>query len=267
MTSEQRPRLTIATAPNLRDLGGWPTIAGGRTRSGTVYRSTALNRLDADGLVTISELGIRTFCDLRTTHEIEDQPDVLPDGLHPTHLDVLADRDTAAPAELRKMFSDPAVAGELLGDRQAERYFEQSYRDFVMLPSARSAYSRLFQLIADADGAPVLFHCATGKDRTGWATAALLLLLGVSGEDVMAEYLLTNTDLRPMTQPWLDQFSAAGGDPQLLLPIIGVQESYLESALEQMRSAYGDIEGYFTEALGLSNETVASLRSALVEAS
>jgi protein-tyrosine phosphatase len=257
-------RITIPTAPNLRDLGGWPTADGGRTRGGTVYRCTELSRLDADGLVRIGDLGLGTVCDLRTTHEIDDHPDVLPDGLQATHLDVLADREHSAPAELREMFADPARAGELLGDGQAERYFEQSYRDFVALPSARAAYARLFELIADADGAPLLFHCATGKDRTGWATAALLLLLGVSKEDAMEEYLLTNTDLLPLTQPWLDQFSAAGGDPLLLQPIVGVQESYLESALEEMRSAFGDIESYFTKGLGLSDDTVARLRSSLV---
>ncbi len=265
VTSEPRPRLTIATAPNLRDLGGWPTVDGGRTRSGLLYRSTELSRLDDDDLVRIGELGLRTVCDLRTAREVGEQPDVLPSGLVPTHLDVLADRDTAAPAALRSMLADPAGARALLGDGQAERYFESSYRDFVLLPSARSSYARLFRLVAEADRAPLLFHCATGKDRTGWAAAALLLLLGVSEQDVMEEYLQTNTDLLPLTQPWLDLFSAAGGDPLLLQPIVGVQASYLEAALEQVRSSYGDLEGYVTEGLGLSRDTVERLRSSLVE--
>jgi protein-tyrosine phosphatase len=265
MTTEPRPRITIPTAPNLRDLGGWPTRDGGRTRTGLVFRSAELSGLTEEDLATFGALGLRTVCDLRTTHEIDAQPDVLPEGLTPTHLDVLADQEMAAPAEIREMFAQPALAGELLGDGQAERYFEQAYRDFVTLPSARTAYGWLFQSIADADGAPLLFHCATGKDRTGWATAALLLLLGVSEDDVMEEYLQTNTDLLPMIQPWLDQFSAVGGDPELLRPIVGVQESYLEAALEQLRTSYGDVENYFTEGLGLSPQTVERLRSVLVE--
>ena len=230
-----------------------------------MFRSAELSGLTGDDLGTFGELGIRTVCDLRTTHEIDDQPDVLPEGLGITHLDVLADKENAAPAEIREMFAQPALASELLGDGQAERYFEQAYRDFVSLPSARAAYAQLFQAIADADGAPLLYHCATGKDRTGWSTAALLLLLGVSKEDVMEEYLQTNTDLLPMIQPWLDQFRAVGGDPELLRPIVGVQESYLEAALEEVRSSYGDIEGYFTRGLGLSHETVAKLRAYLVD--
>jgi protein-tyrosine phosphatase len=80
----------------------------------------------------------------------------------------------------------------------------------------------------------------------------------------MEEYLQTNVDLLPKVQPWLDHFRAVGGDPALLWPIVGVQESYLESALEQVQTQYGDIEGYVTEGLGLSEDTVATLRSALV---
>ena len=265
MTTQRRPRPAIPTAPNLRDLGGWPTADGGETRTGLVFRSAELSRLSGDDVATFETLGIKTVYDLRTTHEVEEQPDLLPDGISTSQLDVLADQDRAAPAEMREMFADPSVADQILGNGQAERYFEQAYRDFVTLSSARNAYRQLFQGILDADGAPVLFHCATGKDRTGWATAALLLLLGVSEEDVLEEYLLTNTDLLPMTQPWIDAFSAAGGDPALLMPIVGVQESYLEAALEALRSTYADIDDYFTTGLGLSPEAVARLRETLVE--
>jgi protein-tyrosine phosphatase len=82
---------------------------------------------------------------------------------------------------------------------------------------------------------------------------------------VMQEYLQTNTDLLPMVQPWLDQFAAVGGDPALLQPVVGVQESYLEAALDQVRTSYGDLEGYLSEGLGLSDQTLAALRTALVE--
>ncbi len=177
---------------------------------------------------------------------------------------MLADADRAAPAELQRIFSDPALAGEQLGDGQAERYFENAYRGFVTLPSARDAYQRLFEAIAEAD-APVLFHCATGKDRTGWATAVLFSLLGVTDDVVMEEYLLTNTDLLPAVQPWIDQFAEAGGDPALLMPILGVQPSYLEAALEEMRATFGTVEEYAATGLGLSPATLDRLRERLVE--
>ena len=111
----------------------------------------------------------------------------------------------------------------------------------------------------------MLYHCTTGKDRTGWATAVLFRLLGVPEDQILEEYLLTNTELLPMVQPWMDQFAAGGGDPQLLMPILGVQESYLEAAFAQMEESYGSVEDYLTNGLGLSPEVIDALRERLVD--
>ena len=51
------------------------------------------------------------------------------------------------------------------------------------------------------------------------------MLLGVSDDDVMAEYLLTNDLLLPALQPVFDQFRDAGGDPTVLVPVFGVDPS------------------------------------------
>ena len=265
-TLEPQPgaRITIATAPNLRDLGGWPTRGAGRIRNGGVYRSAELNHLHDADLTAFAALGIRTVYDLRTTAETVDQPDNLPTGTRSVQLDVLADSADAAPAELHRIVAQPHLAHDLLGDGKAEAIFCRAYREIVGLPSARNAYRRLFEGMADPACRPCLYHCTTGKDRTGWATAALFLLLGVPDDAVMEEYLLTNTELLPSLQPVLDRFEAAGGDPRLLLPVLGVRSEYLLAALDEMHARYGSVEEYFDSGLEVSAETQAALRASLV---
>ena len=263
VTTERRARLAIATAANLRDLGGWPTSDGGQVRSRVVYRSAELSRLHGEDLAAFAELGVRTVYDLRTAAEVAHQPDALPDGTPSEVLDVLDDAQHAAPAELQKIFEDPSRANEFLRDGQAQQYFETAYRAFVTLPSAKSAYHRLFEGLVAAEG-PVLYHCTTGKDRTGWATAVLFRLLGVPEEQILEEYLLTNTELLPMVQPWMDQFAAGGGDPQLLMPILGVQESYLDAAFAQMEESFGGVEDYLVSGLDLSPDVIDALREKLI---
>jgi len=75
------------------------------------------------------------------------------------------------------------------------------------------------------------------------AAAALLSLLGVSDEDVLREYLLTNDELVPQLRPVLDKFRAAGGDPELLMPVVGVQREYLEAASMRCASTLGRSRG------------------------
>lgn len=255
--------LGLATLPNLRDLGGWPT-ADGRVRRGVLYRSTELHELAGPDVDALAALGLRTIYDLRTVAEREARPDRSPAGARDLSLDVLADAEGAAPAELPALVADPARMTELLGDGGAIALFSGAYRDIVRLPSALAAYRTMFSDLADG-GAPALFHCTTGKDRTGWAAAATLLLLGVSEDDVRREYLLTNEQLLPALRPLFDRFAQAGGDPELLRPVLGVRPEYLDCALNEMRTRFGDIDGYFADGLGLDADARARLRTALLD--
>ncbi len=255
----------IASLPNLRDLGGWPTADGGRVRHGLLYRSTDLGRLSDADMPAVDALGLRAVYDLRTESERTAEPDRVPAGADHVVLDVLADEPGAGPAELLDVPSDPAAAEAALGDGRGAALMERGYRDIVGLSSAQRGYRRLFSDLARERNRPALFHCTTGKDRTGWASAVMLMLMGVSDDDVMAEYLLTNDQLLPALQPVFDHFASAGGDPELLRSVFGVQPSYLEAALDEMRGRYGTIAGYVTDGLGLDAEVQEALRDAFVD--
>ena len=256
--------IDIATVPNLRDLGGWPA-PGGRVRSGLLFRSAEFAGLQGDDAAAFAKLGIRSVYDLRTSDERAAQPNVVPPGVEYIIVDVLRDATGAAPAQVVKAMSDPAVAERVLGGGKAVAMFEDGYRQIVGLPSALTGYRQFFTDISQPEHRPAVFHCTTGKDRTGWAAAALLLLLGVAHDDVYADYLLTNEQLVPKLQPQVDQFAAAGGDPDLLTPVIGVQTSYLDAAIDEMHKRFGGIEGYFADGLGLDAPTIEQLRSSYIE--
>ncbi len=257
--------LGLATAPNLRDVGGWPTRDGGRVASGVLYRSTDLSRLAGPDVEAFAGLGIRSVYDLRTPGERATAPDVLPAGAEYHVLDVLADSKMAVPANLMVLLADPPAATAELTGTTVTRLFDSAYREIVGLPSARASFRRLFTDLAAPDRHPALVHCTTGKDRTGWAAAALLLLLGVSDDDVLAEYLLTNDLLLPALEPMFDQFRAAGGDPAVLVPVFGVDRAYLTAGLDEMTSRFRSIEGYFSEGLGMEAHTIQALRQAFTE--
>lgn len=255
--------VAITSAPNLRDLGGVPS-ANGSVKRGLIFRSATLASLAETDQAEFAALGIRTVYDLRTAAEAEASPDRLPAGTDRVNLDVLADSSTSVAASLGQLTTDPRAFAASLADGQAERLFEESYRDFVRMPSALTAYRSFFLSLIDADrqGA-ALFHCTTGKDRTGWAAASLLTLLGVSEADVYDDYLQTNVDLLPALEPVLQQAAAHGVEREVLLPVLGVRESYLAAAFAQMRAQFGGIREYATDALGLSSEHLRRLRALL----
>ena len=267
MSHEHEPgqSVAIATVPNLRDLGGWPTRDGGRVSRGLLYRSTELNQLAGADMETFAALGIRSVYDLRTEKERTAQPDQLPPGTEHVVVDVFKDSVDAAPAQLFSVMTDPKAAEEMLGGGKGLALFEAGYREIVSLPSACEGYRRLFTDVAEERHRPALFHCTTGKDRTGWAAAAILMLFGVDDELVMKEYLLTNTELLPAEQPAIDRFGAMGGDPDLIRPCVGVAPEYLDAALDEMRKRFGTIEGYFSDGLKIDQRGQEELRTALID--
>jgi protein-tyrosine phosphatase len=259
--------LGLASAPNLRDIGGWSTRDGGRVATGVLYRSTDLSRLTGPDVPALAGLGLRSVYDLRTPGERAAAPDVLPEGAEYHPLDVLADSTMAVPASLGALLTDPHAASIALAGSTVTELFDAAYREIIALPSARASYRALFADLAVSDRRPALVHCTAGKDRTGWAIAALLMLLGVSADDVMSEYLLTNDLLLPALGPVFDQFREAGGDPAVLIPVFGVDPAYLSAGLDEMAGRFGSIEGYFSDGLGLDALAIDALRGAFTEAS
>ena len=256
--------IPVASLPNLRDVGGWPTRDGRTVRRGLVYRSVALHHLTDRDAAAVEALGLRTVYDLRTEAERTAEPDRALDGVEHVVVDVLADSKDAAPAELAAMLSDPSQADKLLGDGKAEQLFAGAYREIVSLPSALAGYRELFTGLGDRDRRPALYHCTTGNDRTGWATAALLTLLGVERELVVQEYLLTNEQLVPALEPIFERFAAAGGDRAVLLPVLGVEAPYLDASFQEAHDRFGTIEAYFGDGLGIDASAQDALRGAFV---
>jgi protein-tyrosine phosphatase len=259
-------RAATSHIPNFRDVGGHPTRDGLRVRSGQLYRSVDLAGLDADMLDWLGGIGLRTIYDLRTGPERERRPSRAPGAAQVVVLDVLADSGQADPAAFYELMRDPPRASAELSGGASERFFVMTYRDLVALPSARVAFAQLYRHLAVADRRPALVHCTTGKDRTGWAVAALLGFLGVPAETVMADYLRSDAEIRAAFGFIVDDFVAQGGERSVIEPILSARRVYLEAAQDEVERRYGSLAGYLRNGLGLEPEVLEALRDAFLEA-
>ncbi|MFC7754621.1 tyrosine-protein phosphatase [Tsukamurella soli] len=173
-------------ADNFRDVAGtvgaYPTAGGGHLRPGVDYRSNALILTPADQ-ATVTRLGITTDIDLRTASEIAAAPDRLPAGVKYVNIDILG--RSAFGTDQEKAFASvtsPDAAREVMRKLNIS-FVDDAYE--------RAQYKRVLLTVLNAPG-PVVFHCTSGKDRTGWTSAILQLTAGVSHADVMRDYLATN---------------------------------------------------------------------------
>jgi hypothetical protein len=165
--------VALEGAFNCRDLGGYPTADGMQVRWGSVFRSDALQHLSVGDLRVLESLGVDRVIDLRSPDEI-----------------AAVGRGSLADGSVRYLTASviPSLTDEALGappgDDIARRYL-------WYLSVGRDAFAETFETLAHGSGA-VVFHCAAGKDRTGVVAALLLSVLGVSEDDIVEDYALTN---------------------------------------------------------------------------
>ncbi|WP_299536121.1 tyrosine-protein phosphatase [uncultured Streptomyces sp.] len=252
------------TVVNLRDLGGIALEPGRHVRHGVVFRSGQLSDLDPEHDMAVAALGIRTVVDLRTADERHWAPDRLPVGARLFVADVLGNNPGVAPARLRALLADPEAAQEALGGGRAEELFAETYRTMVLSPGASAACRAFLETAADAAARPVLFHCTAGKDRTGWATAVLLMILGAGRDTVREEFLAVNPAVRTAFVPQVQRFLDAGGDPDIAAAVIEVRPRYLQVALDAVDERWGGLEGYVEKGLRLPEPVRERLRDGLV---
>jgi protein-tyrosine phosphatase len=239
--------IALEGASNLRDLGGWTTADGRRVRAGRVFRSAALVRLTAADQAAIAALGLRTVCDLRGMAERAAAPVAL------------------TGAAIVALPIEPTVGitlRQILGVRQASAADALALMRGAYVAYARDCtaqYRRLFSLVQEQGRLPLMFHCSAGKDRTGFAAAALLAALGVGWEQVLEDYLATTRHWRRDTLP------DRGLPPAIAAVLLGVEASLLEAAFAAMRETAGSVEAYLDRALGVDEAARARLAALLLE--
>ena len=249
--------LHLASIANLRDIGGYRTSDGHWVKMGLLYRSDQLDRVSDADLKAMERLGLRLVADLRTESERTREPDRLPRGSQPLILDVAGDSAGSLGGDMRK-----AMAAIAAG--KGAELLTEANRDFVSLGSAKRAYATL---LGQMNGAPILYHCTAGKDRTGWASAVILTLLGVPRETVMADYLASNSYLRAKNERAKQMLAKSGSpiEPSHLEPVLTVRASYLDAAFDEVAKRYGSFDAYVRQGLGLGDAEIDALKSAYLQ--
>jgi protein-tyrosine phosphatase len=243
--------IELDRASNLRDLGGWPTEDGRHVRRGLIYRAPALLGLSPADREVVARLGIRVAVDFRGEEERARNPVVLEQ--------VRADPQPIEPS-IGAGLRDIVLTGQASGHVSPADMLDlltQAYRAYAL--HCQDRYRALFAHLARADSVPILFHCSAGKDRTGFGAALLLTALGVAWEHVLADYLATNRLWRREIARNFDL------PPDVKDTLLSVHESLLVAAFDSARGAYGSIDAYLAQAVGLDGAARTSLMDRFLE--
>ena len=241
--------LEVEGTYNVRDLGGYGTSDGRRTRWQTLVRADSLHRVPPAYQAALIDYGIRTVIDLRTTAETLAEPNVFSASPNVSYLH----HDMAGDTEPYDGWEDLEGLARIVAI-----YTNRLDRRLGQIGETLAA-------IAAPGALPAIYHCAGGQDRTGLITALLLGIAGVPEETIAEDYALTAhyyinlflgkdapPDVDPADYTW-QAYQQRSCPPEAML-----------STLEHLGDRYGGVEGYVRTA-GLDSAQIEGLRNAMVE--
>ncbi|WGM32349.1 tyrosine-protein phosphatase [Brevundimonas sp. NIBR11] len=233
---------------NFRDYGGYDIAAGRALKTGRLFRSAHQASVSEADLERLAALDFGVIVDLRRPVERRRQPSKRAANFTGEVLESDLDERGEAPHITFLKSAD-------LTPDSGRRFMTDLYRDLPFAAAHLELFSRYFQALGKTDR-PVLIHCAAGKDRTGMLAALTHHLVGVHHDDLMEDYLLTNTavDLvgrAPAIAEQLKGFTGREASNDAVVAFMGVEAAYLEAAVGSIEARHGSIDGYLEQALGV----------------
>lgn len=233
---------------NFRDMGGLRAADGKQVKEGVLFRCGELGHATTNDIEQLKELNIQLIFDYRDDREAELVPTASIEGIENLRI----------PASTNLNYQSKSIEEMLKSEMwQQENALGQFYADMLFQnPSYRALLTRIHE-----KQVPLVHHCTAGKDRTGVGAALIYLILGVSEEDIIEEYLLTNQATATKPPVWMIKMKAEmKGYEKAFEHMAGVKAIYLETALERIKSEYGTYEAYFLQEHQLTKDDIEAIR-------
>lgn len=214
--------------PASKDIGGLLT-PDGFTKKGVFFRSGTLRISKKEDLDSLLSIGIKNVVDLRSERAKKREPD-------PTKEDPRF--------HYRSFFISAGESLPLNKEDNKRLYLSMFHAKEELLP---------ILLEIKKLGKGTLIHCSAGKDRTGTIVTLLLLIAGVSLEDINKEYLFPFDDLS-------DHLLSLKERNFNVVPTYYTKDpSFMMDILNSLKAEYGSFLNYFHE-LGLLDEDIKELK-------
>ena len=263
--------ILLKSVANARELGGYHTADGKTVRKGALLRTANLNDITAGDIQTLNNVyRLSDIIDFRMEMELRGYEDPVIGGVTYTHLDVIDIPGLLSPEEPDVDINKLDVIQLVEMSEQIDMLNEDMYIGFLKNDMGKRAFSRFFRILLTADpDRAVLWHCTSGKDRTGLAAMLLLSALGVEEPVIMEDYMLTNEYNAPRIEETKRYLKAKGCEEafakKAALVFDAVDRSFMEKAIAFLKEEYGSTAGYIRSELNISDGDIDLLKEKYTE--
>ncbi len=236
-------KIELDRCPNFRDLGGYAAADGRRVRWRQLFRSMTPEYLSLSEVQALKSLRIHLIIDLRGRNADSSGP-------------------LAAPPVRRLRLGHP----RMLASSRAQLMEYANLKPEDALPVVLSRLGRVYAKAASAianETEPTLVHCRLGKDRTGVFAAVILKALGVQDDDVVADYMLSESNLDACHQV-LAKYEPSTSSTNSRVAREAPSREGIQRVLGLLKERYGGGVNYLTFH-GMRKRDITALQERLLE--
>lgn len=256
---------------NARDLGGLTGLDGKKIKHNLLIRTGNLAYADKHDISVLKDdCNLKTIIDLRSYDESIRAPDPEIDGVSYFHIPVLDDsRDDPLARAIKSGASTRDNYVEILVNlAKGKAISEDIYIEMLSTEHSWNSSRRFLEMVAENENGSVLWHCTSGKDRTGIGAALVLKILGVSDKDIFEDYMETNMSNSALIKRVSEESLEFTDDPAVLedvVNIVGVNLRFMQKFFEHMESECGSVIDFIKKNLGVSDSTIDTMREKYLE--
>lgn len=252
----------------MRDLGGFPAADGKTIKYGRLIRSGRLHKLPYKTVKALHDMKVDVVIDLRLDKEIEDRRPTLLEDAEYYYLPLVC---TATPG----ITTGKSMAGTMHRESKrikkefgtADNYMISMYKFILFEPESQKKLKTVFDLLLKEENC-IIWHCNSGKDRTGIVSMLIEGVLGVERELIIDDYMATRQiqlRRRRLQRFGMALVPAFRGFKRLLHALMDTKPEYITCAIDEIEKRYNSITGYVKEALGVTEEEIQVLKNKYLE--
>ncbi len=220
---------------NTRDIGGYETESDfKRIKYNKLIRSNVPIFLSEDSIKYLLDNNINVAIDLRNDAEVKEKVSIL---------------------KKDKRFK--YYHCKINGDGRIPKSKEMVSNSYLEMAEGFETIYRIFKIILNSEDNGIIYFCNAGKDRTGIVTALIMLLAGISEDDIVKDYLLSAIYLEDMLKSYTS-------DNKNLADIIIPKEEFIREFIDIFKSKYYSIENYMKK-IGFDRTEIEKIKRNILE--
>ncbi len=250
MSKKMEDKLTLV---NFRDFGGLECANGKKFKPGLIYRTEAFDPETQTDFDYIKNMNLDYVIDFRSPPEMEDYPDILPEGVE--HIDACV-YDTP---KYRNLV--PSKRGKysilFMSKKKIDEMYTLMKDVYGYMPYATNAFSYIFKCMDEHK--TFAFHCMAGKDRTGIGALLIELTFGRTYEQTLERYLYSDVirkDFNEYMAKKIKKVPTFKYVKDFAIYTLEVHKELFDKAYNAIFSKYDNFHDFLKDVYGITPEQI-----------